>query len=317
MSKEYAVMGARLECTHGTAPSNLVILPNRTVTLTGKLKANISDCKPMVNVMPFGMCQSPTNPGVIAAAGAPVPCTPACSIWMGGKPDTLVQGMPALLTGDKAVCLPPFAGMIEVKDSGQGSAKEANPPLEFEAVWGEDENSQQSASTEDDTDADYHKYVQRKEKEGKEARSKEDWKKERDYWHSDSPMARGNNFNRKAVEEEWYEYHEVHLANGKRLDSYAPPPPPPGEIVSRKATNLDDIEESTYRKYLQEMNDKYPAGMTIRSDKYKKGKNKIDGQQLSGKQILEIPDSNLNSPNIDRHKTIAAEYGIELRFKGE
>jgi len=97
------------------------------------------------------------------------------------------------------------------------------------------------------------------------------------------------------------------------LDSYATPPPPPGEIISRKATDLDDIEEKTYRQYLQEMQAKYSAGTTIRSDKYPD----IDGQQLTGKHILELPDSNLNSPNIETHKAIAAEYGIELRFRGE
>ena len=78
----------------------------------------------MKNVMPFGMCDSKTNPAVIAATAAaqgvhtPVPCTPACSIWMGGKTDLLVAGKPALQEGDSAVC-PLGAGKIEVKDSGQ------------------------------------------------------------------------------------------------------------------------------------------------------------------------------------------------------
>ena len=131
---EYVVMGARLECIHGTAPSNLIILPNRTVSLTGKLRANIGDCKPMVNVMPFAMCKSPTNPGVIAAMGSPIPCTPTCSIWLGGKTDVLVQGMPALMTNDRAIC-PLGMGDITIKDSGQGSAKRANPPLAFFASY--------------------------------------------------------------------------------------------------------------------------------------------------------------------------------------
>ena len=29
MGKEYAVMGAKLECNQGSAPSNLVVLPRR------------------------------------------------------------------------------------------------------------------------------------------------------------------------------------------------------------------------------------------------------------------------------------------------
>ena len=52
-------------------------------------------------------------------------------------------------------------------------------------------------------------------------------------------MARGNAFNKKSVVEEWYPCNEVHLSNGKRLDSYDPIK---GEIVSRKATDLADIE---------------------------------------------------------------------------
>jgi len=124
MSKEYVVMGAQLECTFGQAPSNLIVLPQHRVQLGGKFKANIGDCKPMVNVPPFAMCQSMTNPAVAAATAAamgaltPMPCTPMCSIWIGGKTDVLLDGMPALMKGDKAVC-PLGAGMIEVKDSGQ------------------------------------------------------------------------------------------------------------------------------------------------------------------------------------------------------
>ena len=71
MSKEYVVMGARLECNHGTAKSNLIVLPNRTVMITGKFRANIADCKPMVNVLPFALCKSPANPAVAAAMGVP------------------------------------------------------------------------------------------------------------------------------------------------------------------------------------------------------------------------------------------------------
>lgn len=123
MAKEYVVMGAKLECNKGTAPSNLVVLPVHHVKLTDKLKANIGDCVPNTNVLPFAMCTSSVNPLVIANRGAPVPCTPTCSIWINGKSDLLLDGMPALLTQDKAVC-PLGAGMIEVKDSGQGDSKQ-------------------------------------------------------------------------------------------------------------------------------------------------------------------------------------------------
>lgn len=124
MGKEYVVMGARLECSMGTAPSNLIILPQHRVQLKGKFRGNIGDAKPMVNVLPFGMCKSMANPTVASATAAamgaltPMPCTPACSVWIGGKTDVLVDNMPALLNTDKAVC-PLGAGMITIKDSGQ------------------------------------------------------------------------------------------------------------------------------------------------------------------------------------------------------
>ena len=46
----------------------------------------------------------------------------------------LVQGLPALMTNHSAVC-PLGMGQITIKDSGQGGAKRANPPLTFEAVY--------------------------------------------------------------------------------------------------------------------------------------------------------------------------------------
>ena len=124
-------------------------------------------------------------------------------------------------------------------------------------------------------------------------------------------MARGNAFNKTARDNKWYLYNEVHLENGKRLDSYDPVK---GEIVSRKATDLEMIEKETFERYLRELRDKYPAGTKIRSDKYQE----IDGQHLQGKQILEIPASNKNFERIDEYITKAEkEYGIQIRFREE
>lgn len=106
---EYVVMGANLECTLGVAPSKLVVLPQHQVQLKGKNCANIGDAKPFVNILPFGACKI-TSP--------PKPCTPACAMWMGGKSDLWVQGLPALLDSDKLVCAA-GGGMITIKDSGQ------------------------------------------------------------------------------------------------------------------------------------------------------------------------------------------------------
>jgi len=123
MGGEYAVQGAMMECSMGNAPANLVVLPVHRVMLKGKCKANIGDGKPFVNVPPFGMCQSMANPAVASATAAasgtltPMPCTPVCSMWLGGKTDVLIDNLPALLNCDKLVCS--YAGMIEFNDSGQ------------------------------------------------------------------------------------------------------------------------------------------------------------------------------------------------------
>jgi hypothetical protein len=50
-----------LQCTWG-APSSLVVLPVNRVMTSFVPAANIMDHKPMVNIMPFGMCTSPANP---------------------------------------------------------------------------------------------------------------------------------------------------------------------------------------------------------------------------------------------------------------
>lgn len=75
-------MGATMQCSFGVAPSSLVVLPaNRTFT-QHQPDANIMDHMPMVNIMSFGMCMSPTNPEVAAATAAamgvltPMPCLP-------------------------------------------------------------------------------------------------------------------------------------------------------------------------------------------------------------------------------------------------
>lgn len=61
--------GATLQCSFGMAPSSLVVLPVNRVNTSQQPDANIMDHVPMVNIMPFGMCMTPSNP-VVAAATA-------------------------------------------------------------------------------------------------------------------------------------------------------------------------------------------------------------------------------------------------------
>lgn len=110
MSQSYVVTGAKMKCILGSMSSTLVVTPGRNVMLKGKPKANIGDCKPMVNITPFGMC---------AKMSPPVPCTPACAgMWIGGKADTLVQGQPALLSNAMIVCSA-GGGVIKLENDGQ------------------------------------------------------------------------------------------------------------------------------------------------------------------------------------------------------
>lgn len=126
----------------------------------------------------------------------------------------------------------------------------------------------------------------------------------------ESPIARGNNFNKTIREADIYDYHEVYLENGKRLDSYDLDA---GEIISRKATDLDKITEETYRSYLSEFSQKYLEWTKIRSNAYPE----LDGKELKGQYILEIPATNASIPNIDFYEKIAEEYDVTLRFTEE
>lgn len=119
-------MGAMLKCSMGLAPSSLIVLPaNRVMTQNGALPvANIQDSKPIANIPPFGMCNSTSNPMVIAATAAalgvhtPMPCMPALTApWAPGSPTVLVGGQPALNNSSKLMCM--WAGVIEITQAGQ------------------------------------------------------------------------------------------------------------------------------------------------------------------------------------------------------
>lgn len=110
-------MGATLQCSFGATPSPLVVLPKNRV-LTQTPDANIMDNVPLVNIMPFGMCSSPSNPAVIAALGAPSACVPVIpGPWMPGAPTVLIANMPALDNTCKLMCA--WAGVIQITNAGQ------------------------------------------------------------------------------------------------------------------------------------------------------------------------------------------------------
>ncbi len=110
--------GALMTCSFGAAPSALTVLPVNRVMAGGLPAATIMDHVPMLNVMPFAMCSSPSNPTVIAATAAalgvltPMPCVPATPApWVPGVPTTMIGNMPALNDSCKLTCL--WGGMIQ------------------------------------------------------------------------------------------------------------------------------------------------------------------------------------------------------------
>ncbi len=125
---QHVCMGAMMKCSFGVAPSTLMVLPaNRTMTAPGPL-ANIMDGKPMLNVLPFGMCQSLANPMVAAATAAalgvltPMPCIPNTPApWIVGAPTVLLGNMPALNNSSKLMCM--WAGVIQISFAGQATVQ--------------------------------------------------------------------------------------------------------------------------------------------------------------------------------------------------
>ena len=69
---QWLTMGTTLQCMFGMAPAPLVVLPDNRVMACNMPVATIMDNKPIVNITPFVMCISPTNPEVIAVKVASI-----------------------------------------------------------------------------------------------------------------------------------------------------------------------------------------------------------------------------------------------------
>lgn len=121
---QHVCNGALMACSFGAAPSTLVVLPLNRVQTSNQPAANIMDNVPMVNVMPFGMCSSPSNPAVAAATAAalgaltPMPCTPVIvGPWKPGAATVLLANQPALDNTSMLNCA--YAGVITITNPGQ------------------------------------------------------------------------------------------------------------------------------------------------------------------------------------------------------
>lgn len=124
MADSYVTSKATLKCSFGDQTSKLTVYPDRTVYLTGKPMANISDHISLYNIAPFGKCRTTGYPSTAAATAAnkgkltPMPCVPGTvSKWQNGKNDYIVKGDPALLKSSYCKCQ--WGGVITITDDGQ------------------------------------------------------------------------------------------------------------------------------------------------------------------------------------------------------
>lgn len=120
--------GAQLTCPFGVAPSNLIITPENRVMIGTQPAATINDFVPMKNIMPFGMCNTLTNPQVAAATAAalgvltPMPCIPVTTApWTPGSSKVMIGKMPALTSTSTCMCV--WGGSISVVNPGQTSVQ--------------------------------------------------------------------------------------------------------------------------------------------------------------------------------------------------
>jgi hypothetical protein len=120
---QQVVMGAMMTCSFGMAPATLVVLPQNRVLVNNMPAANIMDFKPIVNIPPFAMCQSLSNPTVAAATAAalgvltPMPCLPVPTPWKPGSATVQIANFPAL--NNSCTCQCAWGGAISISVAGQ------------------------------------------------------------------------------------------------------------------------------------------------------------------------------------------------------
>ena len=88
----------------------------------------MTDTAPTVNIPPFGMCSSLSNPTVASATSAamgvltPMPCVPVpAGPWLNPVPKVSIGGQSAISNGSKLMCA--WGGQITVQSAGQTSVQ--------------------------------------------------------------------------------------------------------------------------------------------------------------------------------------------------
>jgi hypothetical protein len=114
---------AQIMCSFGIAPSTLNVLPINRVLVEGLPAANVQDHIPLLNILPFGMCTTVSNPTVAAATTAalgvltPMPCVPVTATpWMPTAPTKFIGGQPVLTADSQCQCA--WGGVITIVNPG-------------------------------------------------------------------------------------------------------------------------------------------------------------------------------------------------------
>lgn len=118
--------GAQMMCTFGMSPSAIIVLPIHRTMTDQQPDANIMDHVPIVNIPPFGMCITPSNPAVAAATAAalgvltPMPCVPVTPApWVPGavSPPVMLDNFPSLDNISTLMCT--WGGVITFVTAGE------------------------------------------------------------------------------------------------------------------------------------------------------------------------------------------------------
>jgi len=120
--------GAALSCPFGNATVPFSALPAPRVVISNMPAGVTTDMAPAVNIPPFGMCSSLSNPTVASATSAamgvltPMPCVPVpTGPWLNPAPKVFIGGQQAVSDGSKLMCA--WGGQISVQSAGQTSVQ--------------------------------------------------------------------------------------------------------------------------------------------------------------------------------------------------
>lgn len=115
--------GTTLSCAFGTLTSNFIATSNPMVMADNMPVGTIDDGQAVVNIPPFGLCTTLSNPQVASATAAalgvltPQPCIPQTKAWIPSGMTVLSGGKPCLTQECQCMCL--YGGTITAVNPAQ------------------------------------------------------------------------------------------------------------------------------------------------------------------------------------------------------